>query len=564
MAKAAPDIRADQMEKINATFDHYIFRVRRTGEVWTSCCRHHEHISRGQGEAFASVLDAPHHCGDREYATHYRYCHCGMISAPPPKEPDLVKCPFCGRMAKVKELGRCGRRKNLHQWTRGVVFRQYRGSLWAIAYDAAKDYEGPDTVLTDLPELYITKVYRFRAGVAEQDFRWFRTNAWTGYELLNKMPAKLPIPFHEPFNNSAEYGMSYDVISAEELKKSDFRFCQVEAYIKNGHASDLMRILALCTQRPRHVEMLTKAGMTEAVTDVADGTRWNAAAFNWKEPEPTVALGLDAKERKEFLGTHRSMEVLGAYKRMRRKGIPAEMTALEIMRIKVSDIWFDRFISAVCACGIKLEKVEAYLDREIKTGKLPRFEAAVELWVDYISAAKVLGYDLSNPVFATPKGLKAKHDRAHEAAIPIRRLKGDSKRVKQEGARQASLCRRYTFTTKRWMIRPPVGADEIVAEGKALQHCVGGYADRHVNGSTTILFLRDRKAPSKPLCTIEMRGNEIVQIHGYQNDIGAKGKPRTKYKEILEPWLEWLKAGSKRDKLGRPKLPKKAKEANVA
>lgn len=564
LAKAAPDIRADQMEEINAAFDHYIFRIRRTGEVWTSCCRRHEHISREQGEAFAAVLDAPHHCGDREYATHYRYCHCGMISAPPPKEPDLVKCPFCGRMAKVKELGRCGKRQNLHQWTRGVVLRQYRGSLWAIAYDAAKDYEGPDTVLTDLPELFITKVYRFRAGVAERAGRWFASNPWQSYELLNKMPVKLPIPFHEPFNNSAEYGMSYDVIGAEELKKSAFRFCQVEAYIKNGHASDLMRVLALCTQRPRHVEMLTRAGMTGAVTDVAGGVRWNAAAINWKSSDPVEALGLDKEERKDFLNTGRSLKVLGAYKRMRSKGIPAEMTALEIMRIKVSDIWFDRLISAVCACGLKLEKAEAYLNREIKAGKLKRFGEAVELWVDYISAAKVLGYDLSNPVFATPKGLKAKHDRANEAAIHVRRLKDNSERAKKEGARQAALCRRYTFATERWLIRPPVGADEIVAEGKALCHCVGGYADRHVNGRTTILFLRDRKAPEKPLCTIEMRGNEIVQIHGYRDDIGARVKPRTKYKEILDPWLEWVAAGSKRDKLGRPKLSKKMKEENVA
>lgn len=438
LAKAAPDIRADQMEEINAAFDHYIFRIRRTGEVWTSCCRHHEYISREQGEAFAVVLDAPHHCGEREYATHYRYCHCGMISAPPPKEPDLVKCPFCGRMAKVKELGRCGKRKNLHQWTRGVILRQYRGSLWAIAYDAAKDYKGPDAVLTKLPELYITKVYRFRAGMAERAGRWFANYSWQSYELLNKMPVKLPIPFHEPFNNSAEYGMSYDVIGAEELKKSAFRFCRVEEYIKNGHASDLMRVLALCTQRPRHVEMLTRAGMTGAVTDVAGGVRWNAAAINWKSSDPVEALGLDKEERKDFLNTGRSLKVLGAYKRMRRKGIPAEMTTLEIMRIKVSDIWFDRLISAVCACGLKLEKTEAYLNREIKAGKLKRFGEAVELWVDYISAAKVLGYDLSNPVFATPKGLKVKHDRATEAAIHVRRLKGNSERAKKEGARQAA------------------------------------------------------------------------------------------------------------------------------
>ncbi len=185
LASAAPAIRADQMEEINDTFDHYIFRVRRTGEVWTSCCHQHEHIRATQGEAFATVLEAPHHCGDREYATHYRYCHCGMISAPPPKEPDLVPCPFCGKMAKIKELGRSGRRQNLPQWKRGVVLRQYRGSLWAIAYDAAKDYSWGNEALTAMPVLYLTKVYRFRPGMAESAYRYFSSypgkNANSGF-----------------------------------------------------------------------------------------------------------------------------------------------------------------------------------------------------------------------------------------------------------------------------------------------------------------------------------------------------------------------------------------------
>lgn len=105
-----------------------------------------------------------------------------------------------------------------------------------------------------------------------------------------------------------------------------------------------------------------------------------------------------------------------------------------------------------------------------------------------------------------------------------------------------------------------------MAEGRVLKHCVGGKADSHVGGAVTILFLRNRKDPETPLCTIEMRGNEIVQIHGYRNDLEAckanpkKKNPRELYQEILEPWLAWLTAGSKRDKLGRPKLPKKAKE----
>ena len=106
-------------------------------------------------------------------------------------------------------------------------------------------------------------------------------------------------------------------------------------------------------------------------------------------------------------------------------------------------------------------------------------------------------------------------------------------------------------------------------EGKALKHCVGGYAARHMTGATTILFLRRRDRPHTPLATIEMNGNRIVQVHGYRNEIEPcaenpeRVSARELYKNVLDPWLKWLKGGSKREKDGRLKLPKN-KRRNAA
>ena len=97
---------------------------------------------------------------------------------------------------------------------------------------------------------------------------------------------------------------------------------------------------------------------------------------------------------------------------------------------------------------------------------------------------------------------------------------------------------------------------EIRAEGKALCHCVGGYAKRHMEGATTILFLRAADDPDTPLCTIEMEqdGKNIRQIHGYRNDRGLKS-PKKLYAAFLDIWLPWVAAGSRRDPQGRPILP---------
>ena len=90
-----------------------------------------------------------------------------------------------------------------------------------------------------------------------------------------------------------------------------------------------------------------------------------------------------------------------------------------------------------------------------------------------------------------------------------------------------------------------------------VSECVGGYAARHANGETTILFMRSAAWPDKPLYTIEMQGKELIQVHGYHNRTAPRDIPAAN--EFFESWLKWVKGGSK-----RPKLHKKTKETERA
>lgn len=82
------------------------------------------------------------------------------------------------------------------------------------------------------------------------------------------------------------------------------------------------------------------------------------------------------------------------------------------------------------------------------------------------------------------------------------------------------------FEDKDYLIRLPVDKNEIVKEGMELHHCVGGYAERHETGDTTIMFLRKKSEPDKPFYTIEVEigvvdgkvdGLRIRQAHGFGN-----------------------------------------------
>ena len=53
------------------------------------------------------------------------------------------------------------------------------------------------------------------------------------------------------------------------------------------------------------------------------------------------------------------------------------------------------------------------------------------------------------------------------------------------------------------------------------------------------------------------------QIHGYGNEQKAGKKlasPQERHGAFIDLWLAWLKAGSKRDKSGRPVLPVKGEK----
>ena len=144
------------------------------------------------------------------------------------------------------------------------------------------------------------------------------------------------------------------------------------------------------------------------------------------------------------------------------------------------------------------------------------------------------------------------------------------KQARTEGSRRAASLKarrlKYEFELDGLRIVFPATAGAIRREGKTLAHCVGGYAERHLSGVCTILFLRRTDEPHTPYITIEMDGNKIRQIHGYHNDtLPGSPKPREVHKEFLDAWLRWLRAGSRRNEDGTPKLPKRIeKQKKVA
>lgn len=527
----APALNEDDLREINKVYQSYLFRRRKTGEVWTSCCG--QHIGM---ESTSDVMQAEHEPEpQRGYWASQKYI---------PK-PQIIKCPICGKVGRVKEVGRTGRRDNLFYYDRHIVLKWHKGALWALGVHSEKSYAGE---LTALPVAFVTKIYRFTHGrceYVERDWR-YRTD-WRGYQQMkgSSLPSGWKWPDGFPF--CAEHSTSYHLHGAEEAEKSKaFRYCFREKWIPGGRA---MRFLALCCFYPRQVEMLANIGCHEAIEDMVLHGKRNARAFNWDEENPVKSFSIGKAELRDWRKCGGELSSMEIYKLLKKSGRPATFDEIGALR-KYATGGVGDFKRAGQACarhGITIEKLCNYFEKQ-------QIKSPLRTWIDTITAAEKIGIDLKNSINLLPKNLKEKHDGwTHTAAI-IKGEKGSEEAQKKLAKRVKALSKKYTYSDGVLLIRPPVSYSEITAEGKCLKHCVGGYADRHADGRTTILFLRRRDRPGVPLCTIEMNGSRIVQIHGYRNewepcrDNPKKIDPRKLYKEFLDSWIAWIEAGSKREK----------------
>ena len=535
-----PGLSSEDLDTVDRLFTQYLFfNNEKDGRtVWTTCCHRNAFIgklSRTVTPEDRLVLRVKHN----EYVT----------------------CPYCGRVVYAKNRRMLRRGVKLEEY-HAVVFLHVSedgNTVWAQGYWSTRDLMGDPSG----PVLYkVTRVYRFQPGKAEQ---------WDMY-FGNTEKRKHPKILEPCMDNGIA---PYKPVGLERLDRSFLRYTgyaepmpnsgmERKVWQERGERSDLIRYLAAAARYPRQVELMRKAGMGEPLGDLVWAWKKNADVIKWSETDPCKAFGLTKPEMKEFLAGRRDMDTLRVLKNVRKLGGRLSVTEAETLNRIVGKTLLKRVLERAENYNIPVNALLKYL--ESFTG--PRchgsgvtFSHVARYWADYMDMANQLGYDLSNPVWQMPRDLEEKHDRLAEAVNAVRIAQ--QRELAQKRHQEAQ--KRYGFEMDGWIIRAPMDGTEITAEGRALKHCVGGYADRHMSGALTILFLRRADDPDTPYVTIEMNGNRMVQIHGYKNEMEDcpenpdKRPPQETHRELLDIWLKWVEKGSKRNKDGAPVLPKHTK-----
>lgn len=88
----------------------------------------------------------------------------------------------------------------------------------------------------------------------------------------------------------------------------------------------------------------------------------------------------------------------------------------------------------------------------------------------------------------------------------------------------------FVTEDKTYSIVRPKNADDVKHEGSALNHCVASYISKVLKRNCLIVFLRKTKATDKPLVTIEIENEAVVQARGASN----RSITEDEYKAICE------------------------------
>lgn len=519
-----PGLSREDLDEVEWHFNQYLFYQgdRNGRQVWTTCCHQDYYID---GYRDAKGLTGTH--------------------------GDTMSCPFCGEEVKVICMGRLRSGVSIQQYIPVLFLHASEDgqTVWAQGYwTKRKLMEDPTGQTLFLP----TRCYRFRPGEWRQ---WEEDYYGGGMVPSSRKWAQ------EPFTKGGIYSgyENYHVVGYDCLERSFLRYTGYDdpiygaaLWIDVRKRNDLIRYLAMASLHPKQVEMLRKAGVEELPAQYIYGQRKNADVFHWKEEDPRKAFRLTKPELKAFLQTNKKLELLRMYRAGEQNLTFPQCESLADR----AGVTLSREVTATAKRHhVPVHKVV----RKLQAGWDGEFRGvsrAAYLWMDYIDAAEKLGWDLTNPLIQMPRGLERKHDEAIQAV----QLEEDRLENEKAARLYQDLCETYEYSDGAYLIRPAETATEIIQEGKALRHCVGGYAQRHADGVLAILFLRKVSAPDVPYMTIEMKGKELRQIHGYENDRNGPD-PWKLHKDLLETWLAWVKAGSKRDKEGKPRLPKKKEDA---
>ncbi len=476
-----------------------------------------------------------------------------------------VKCPKCGAAAYKKQKGIARNCRKLYEYQRAVFVKPIsKNEVYLIYCWSEKFYQ------------------KYRLGQEVMDYGavpCWEVNA-IYYITPNQQRCFIYDPFYrhkfveysirEPFMKTWAYMFSaykrgYCTFGIDSLKKTFLRYYDIDTFLreyrKRWYASEWDSSVPFCKYlcyfaRYPSMEWLLKQGYFQFVVNAVELRHWSKRTLNWQAKGPyDFFKKLTKPEIREFAKSDKKPGHLLNYCELKKIKQNADFD-FYLRFLAVAQDRYHLILETVKIYNVNLTRLLNYLEKQ---SKIHRGARNIGMYFDdYINMAEELDYDLTRSDVLMPKRLVKAHDTAVELREAVREERRRKEQASQIAAAESEYAKRfktleklYGFDNGIYKVVIPSGCQHIIDEGKALQHCVGGYAVRHCEGATTILFIRLCKEEDKPLLTVEINDKtlRIWQVHGKRNREPTKAE-----QAFIDAWLEYVRTQ-------KAKRKKKAAEA---
>lgn len=422
---------------------------------------------------------------------------------------DRTTCPKCGADGEV-----------VHGWRRARTQAKYYFTYFERAlYDKeaiiARNFAVYRCICADTGEIFEDYVPReYYLMRKNEAIHWTHECDYWGHEWWSKRRSLY----------SKDYVMglsSYQTWHGLDrlkplLKDSWLKYSQLDAFLRLIGAEDAFRYIELYQKHPQ-LEYIMKMGMWNIVAEGLQRRSFRNI-FNWKGKTPKDLLGVPIGKGDILALSALAVDMdtlsLALYLKKNSRFSLVELAQKRKELERLSNFDTCKRLDTLKGYGVCAEETLKYILRQQqKKTRYQSIRGVLIDWTDYLKDCNELGLNLEDTAVLKPHDLQ----QAHQNIIAQLQIKADEELNKQI-AKLLKVRERYNFSDGRLMAKVAGSSEELIAEGDALHHCVGTYADRHAKGQCTIILIRKQSEPDKPYYTMELstRGG-IVQVRGNHN-----------------------------------------------
>jgi len=331
----------------------------------------------------------------------------------------------------------------------------------------------------------------------------------------------------------------------EALSGTAMQYADLEGYLEErGHNKNPIYFLEYHARYPV-IEFLWKAGYRNIVHNRIFGMdRENRNAILWERKKecfkfPLRILKLMPPEEWSLNDIQRVNDLWEKY------GGKVTDTEIRLVLQSKVDIQLWSRATTYANAGRILKYIKNQTDKRKEKNPDKRSISqndTAQAYRDYLQECEQLHLDLHDKEILFPKDLTAAHNRTME------QVKFEKNKADQEKFQKAvEKLEKFAWGEGEFFIRPAREQMELMAEGKALHHCVGGYIKRMAEGETAIFFLRKVSEPDKPFYTLELQKKRVIQCRTEHN---ASYDRNPDVKNFVDMWMEKVvkKGGNKKAK----------------